>query len=111
MKKFSLLIIAAVVFTLGMASEAYAQYWIGNGSPVGITAQVYVNCGGVISLVPAAPIGVAPGTVAPIFIPAGCTVVGARINGTGYPMGYNGPAAPPNPPTTIIVTPARTAVM
>lgn len=111
MKRFSLLIIAALVLSLGVVSEAYAQYWVSNASPVSIVAQVYINCGGIVTLTPVVPLVITSGTIAGIVVPVGCTVVGAFINATSYPMGYSGPAAPPNPPNNVTVTPARTGVI
>lgn len=111
MKRFTLLFLAAIMFALSMASEAYAQYWVSNASSVSIVAQVYVDCSGIVTLMPVVPLVIAPGTIVGVTIPPGCTVVGAFVNASSYAVGYGGPMAPPNPPNNITVGSARTGVI
>lgn len=98
------IICALLLVVLGTTSDAQAQttYYIGNGSTVAVLQVGIVTTCGTLG-----PYNVAPGTVLPVLIPAGCVVQGIKYNGQFFAIGYNGPVPPPNPPNNLIVTPAR----
>ncbi len=103
MKFISGLVCAILLVVLGAATEAKAiTYYLGNSSPAAV-AGVYIqtSCG------PFGPYNLPAGTVTPVAIPAVCTVTGIIYQMMFFPVGYDGPAPPPNPPNRLIVTPAR----
>lgn len=108
-RKLSALFLAAMILTLAMAGTAFAQvnYGAGNNSTVPVTITVQVACPGSWSTSAT----LAPGATTLFSIPAyPCAVVSVIVNGNTYPVGYNGPANPPNPPNNVRVTIARTLV-
>lgn len=110
-RKISTLLFAVIIMVITVASDVLAQnYSIQNTSPVPVNVIIQVNCPGpppvVITI---GPFIILPGQVVVIPIPS-CPVVGVILNGTFYPVGYNGPVVPPNPPTLITVTPLRTII-
>lgn len=110
-KKISTLLLAAVVMTLTMAGEVFAQnYGASNLSTVPVTISVQGTCPGGIAWI-TAPVVVAPGAAIIIPIPPPpCVVTGVVMNGVFYPVGYSGPTAPPNPPNRIRVGANRVVV-
>lgn len=104
-----MLFLAVVVMTLAMTGSALSQVYYGvvNNSAVSFTISLQVFCPGPppISYI-TAPVTVPPmvGMILPIP-PSPCVVTHVIINGTSYyPVGYNGPLNPPNPPVWIQVT-------
>lgn len=103
MKFLSGLVCAILLVVIGATTEAKAiTYYLGNSSPAVVTGvYIQTTCG------PFGPYNLAPGTVTPVFIPAVCNVTGILYQMIFYPVGYDGPVPPPNPPNRLIVTPAR----
>lgn len=103
MKMFAGIICALLLTVLGSTTEAKAiTYYLGNSSPVMVTGvYIQTTCG------PFGPYNLPAGTVTPVVLPAGCNVTGIWYQSMFFPVGYDGPAPPPNPPNRLIVTPAR----
>lgn len=102
-RKISALFLAIIVMLLTMAGSASAQvnYDVTNNSTVSVNVNMGGLCPGLILWTSAKLI--APGLTHTFVIPAaGCTW-SVSVNGVAYSLGYNGPIAPPNPPTSIIV--------
>lgn len=93
--------------TLAMSVAAFAQYSVANNSIATITISLQITCPGTppISYITAS-IVVSPGVVVLLPVPPSpCGVTYVIVNGTSYyPMGYNGSATLPNPPTWVTVT-------
>lgn len=106
-RKMSTLLLAVIVMTLTMSVAAFAQYSVSNNSVATITISLQIACPGPppISYI-TAPVVVSPGVVVLLPTPPPpCGVTYVIVNGTSYyPMGYNGPATLPNPPTWVTVT-------
>lgn len=114
-RKISMLFLAVIVMTLTMTGSALAQVYYGvvNNGAVSFTISLQVSCPGPppISFI-TAPVTVPPmvGMIIPMPAPP-CTVTHVIINGTSYyPVGYNGPINPPNPPFWIQVSSTLTTV-
>lgn len=106
-RKIATLLLAAIIIILAVASEVLAQstYRVVNNSMVTITASVEVICPGPPPFILTTPTFVVPpGQSIVIAVPL-CPKSGVIVNGVFYPVGYNGPIVPPNPPTWIQVTP------
>lgn len=108
-RKISTLFLAMLVMMIAMAGTTLAQTYYGvvNNSAVSFTISLQVFCPGPppLSYI-TAPVTVPPmvGMILPISPPP-CGVTHVIINGTSYyPVGYNGPLNPPNPPVWISVT-------
>lgn len=110
-KRISGFFLAAIVMTLAMAGSALAQtnYGLGNNSPVPVTITVNVTCPGPPVSTWSTTATLAPGATALLSIPGyPCSLTNVVVNGTTYPVGYNGAA--PAPLTGVRVTIARTLV-
>jgi hypothetical protein len=107
-RKITTLFLAVIVMMFSMAGTTLAQTYYGvvNNSAVSFTISLQVTCPGPppISYI-TAPTTVPPmvGMILPISPPP-CSVTFVIINGSYYPVGYNGPLNPPNPPVWISVT-------
>jgi hypothetical protein len=95
---------AFLLVVLGTTADAQAQiYYLGNSSTVGVTGvTIQTSTCGTIG-----PFNVPPGPAVAVPIPAGCVVTGIWYQGFFFPVGYDGPAPPPNPPFRLIVTNGR----
>lgn len=111
-KRFSTLLIAAIVLMLGITSNVFAQaqlYGVTNNSTVAVTVAVSGTCGGGLSWISQS-VTIAPGSSVGFPVPSGCPVNRVILNGTSYPVGYSGPTAPPNPPNYIRVGTGRAII-
>lgn len=104
-RKLSALLLAVVVMTFAMASDAFAQLncQVDNNSPVTITIVLQGSCPGPPASLWITPTYVIPAggsIIIPILAPP-CVFSSATVNGTDYLVGYSGPMAPPNPPSYI----------
>lgn len=95
---------AFLLVVLGTSVDAQAQtYYLGNSSTVAVTGvTIQTSTCGTIG-----PFNIPVGTALPVPIPPGCVVIGIWYQGMFFPVGYDGPAPPPNPPFRLIVTPGR----
>jgi hypothetical protein len=111
-RKYSVLLLAAILLTIGTITEVFAQvqiYGVSNRSTVTVTVAVSGTCGGGLSWI-SLPVSIAPGASHAFTVPSGCPVNQVILNGTGYPVGYSGPVAPPNPPNFIRVGAGRAVI-
>lgn len=111
-RKLSALLLATVIMILTMAGNASAQinYDVTNNSPVAIDVVLSGFCPGPPPILWVSPKTLLPGETHRFIIPLPPCTWSIGVNGVTYPLGYNGPITPPNPPTTIIVGATRTEV-
>ena len=98
--KFFLGAICAMLLAVFASTDAQAQYCVTNNSTVVIPAGqiiIQTTCG--TFTVPTLP----PGATWCVPLPTGCVVKRIIYRGVVYPVGYNGPLPPPNPPFWLVV--------
>lgn len=101
MKMLAGFLCALLVAIVGMTTDANA-YVLTNNTPVVITGiSVRTSCGvfGPYTLGPAS----SSSSSINVPIPSSCTIFGIMFRGAFFPVGYNGPVPPPNPPNGLTV--------
>lgn len=112
-RKISTLLLATIIMMLAVASNVLAQnYSVYNGSPVTVTVYIQGTCPGPPPTTwVLGPFTILPGGgISPPVPPPPCMITDVTVNGILYPVGYDGPAFPSNPPTWVIVNPFRTII-
>lgn len=111
-RNISTLLLAVIIMMFTMAGTVLAQfnYDVTNNSSVTINVSMGGLCPGTPPTLWTASKSIIPGQTYTFSVPLPPCTWGISVNGVLYPLGYNGPITPPNPPSWIIVNATSTTV-